>query len=122
MGPLRHRRRGATGRAGEGVSTRPIEPNGSAGGPLTPFLILGLAWSVICLMWLSWLAGRLAAAVTGRPPTGPGFGTSFLELLLRGDWAALWPGVSPAIVGVIYAVLVLLLVGAATAATMWWQT
>ncbi|MGN9808143.1 type IV secretory system conjugative DNA transfer family protein [Micromonospora sp. BQ11] len=103
------------------MNTRPVEPRGTAGGTLTPFLLLGLVWAVIALMWLSWLAGRIAAAVTGRPATGPGFGSAYLQRLLRTDWAALWPGVSPTLVGAVYAVLLLILVGLVTVAAMWWQ-
>ncbi|MFF0097688.1 type IV secretory system conjugative DNA transfer family protein [Micromonospora sp. NPDC005257] len=103
------------------MSTRPVEPRGNAGGPLTPFLMLGLVWAGIALMWLSWLAGRTAAAVTGRPGTGMGFGSAYLEHLLRADWAALWPGVSPTAVGVVYAVLLLMLVGVVSVAAVWWQ-
>ncbi|MEU8284159.1 TraM recognition domain-containing protein [Micromonospora sp. NPDC048905] len=101
------------------MNTRPVEPRGSAGGPLTPFLMLGLAWAVIALMWLSWLAGRMAAAVTGQPASGPGFGSAYLEHLLRTEWSVLWPGVSPAVVGLVYAVLLLVLLGLVTLATLW---
>lgn len=103
------------------MNTRPVEPRGTAGGPLTPFLLLGLVWAVIALMWLSWLAGRIAAAVTGQPAAGPGFGSAYPEHLLRADWAALWPGVSPTAVGAVYGVLLLGLVGVVTVAAVWWQ-
>jgi type IV secretory pathway TraG/TraD family ATPase VirD4 len=103
------------------MNTHPVEPRGHAGGPLTPFVLLGLAWAGIALVWLSWLAGRLAALLTGSPP-GPGFGGTFLDALLRGDWTALWPAVSPTLVGVVYAVLLLALVGVVTLAATWWQT
>ncbi|MFD6608665.1 type IV secretory system conjugative DNA transfer family protein [Micromonospora chalcea] len=103
------------------MSTRPVEPRGTVGGQLTPFLLLGLAWAVIALMWLSWLAGRIAATMTGQPGAGMGFGSTYLEHLLRADWTALWPGVSPTAVGVVYAVLLLMVVGVVTVAAMWWQ-
>ena len=102
------------------MNTRPVEPRGTAGGPLTPFLVLGLVWAVFALMWLSWLAGRITATVTGQP-AGPGFGSLYLERLLRADWPALWPGVSPTAVGVVYAVLLLILGGLVTLAAAWWQ-
>ena len=85
---------------------RPIEPHGTAGGPLTPWIVLAAAWSAIAGIWLAWAAGRLTAAVLGRPATGPDFGADFFADLVRADWAALWPGVNPILVAVIYAVLV----------------
>ncbi|MEU5554035.1 TraM recognition domain-containing protein [Micromonospora sp. NPDC047793] len=103
------------------MSTRPVEPRGTAGGPLTPYLVLGLVWAVFALIWLSWLAGRIAAAVTSSSAAGPRFGSLYVQHLLRADWAVLWPGVSPAVVGVVYAVLLLVLVGLVTFATLWWQ-
>ncbi|RQX02816.1 type IV secretory system conjugative DNA transfer family protein [Micromonospora arida] len=103
------------------MNTRPVEPRGSVGGPLTPFLMLGLAWAVIALMWLSWLAGWIAAAVTGQPAIGPGFGSAYLEYLLRTEWSALWPGASPTVVGLVFAVLLLMLVCLITLTAMWWQ-
>ncbi|MEV4210201.1 TraM recognition domain-containing protein [Micromonospora sp. NPDC049662] len=103
------------------MNTRPVEPRGTAGGPFTPFLMLGLAWAAIALMWLSWLAGRIASAVAEQPATGPRFGSSYLEHLLRTEWSALWPGVSPTTVGLIYAVLLVALVGLVTLAAVWWQ-
>ncbi|MEU3455392.1 type IV secretory system conjugative DNA transfer family protein [Micromonospora sp. NPDC006766] len=102
------------------MNTRPVEPRGTAGGPLTPFLVLGLVWAVFALMWLSWLAGRITAALAGHS-AGPGFGSLYLERLLRADWPGLWPGVSPTAVGVVYAVLLLILVGLVTLAAAWWQ-
>lgn len=103
------------------MNTRPVEPGGSAGGPLTPFLVLGLVWAALALMWLSWLAGRIAAAMTGQPATGPGFGSAYLGHLLRTEWSALWPGVSRTVIGLVYAVLLLVLVGLFTLVTAWWQ-
>ncbi|WP_432049932.1 type IV secretory system conjugative DNA transfer family protein [Verrucosispora sp. NA02020] len=83
--------------------------------------MLGLVWAVFALIWLSWLAGRIAAAVTSSSAAGPRFGSLYVQHLLRADWAVLWPGVSPAVVGVVYAVLLLVLVGLVTFATLWWQ-
>lgn len=103
------------------MSTRPIEPNGNAGGPLTPFVVLGMAWAVIVLLWLAWAAGRLTAVITGRPSRGPGFGTEFVAALLRANWAAVWPGISPAAVAAVYTVLLLTAIGAVTVAVALWQ-
>ena len=50
---------------------RPVQPRGTAGGPLTPWLVICRIWSVIAAFWLAWAAGRLAALVTGRPADGP---------------------------------------------------
>ncbi|MEK8106583.1 hypothetical protein NKG94_17495 [Micromonospora sp. M12] len=102
------------------MNARPVEPHGTGGGLLTPLLMLGLAWAVIALMWLSWLAGQIAAAVTRQPSTGPSFGSAYLEHLLRTEWSALWPGV-PTVVGLVYAVLLLVLAGLVTLAAVWWQ-
>ena len=100
---------------------RPIEPHGLAGGPLTPFVVLGVAWAVIAGLWLAWAAGRLTAAVTGRPAAGPRFGAEFLAALLRGDWATAWPGLSPAAVAAVYTVLLAGAVGVAGGGWLWWQ-
>ncbi|GGM24102.1 type IV secretory system conjugative DNA transfer family protein [Dactylosporangium sucinum] len=103
------------------MATRPVEPRGNAGGPLTPFLVLGMAWAVIVLLWLAWAAGRLAALITGNAVAGPGFGTEFVTALLRADWAAVWPGVPPVAVAAVYAVLLGAVIAAVTVAVALWQ-
>jgi len=86
------------------MSTQPVEPHGNAGGPMTPYVLLGAAWAAIALVWLAWLSGRIAAVITGRPwDTGPGFGTGFAEGLLRRDWTALWPGIPLPLVIAVFA-------------------
>lgn len=102
------------------MSTQPVEPRGNAGGLQTPFAILGLVWGVIVLVWLAWLAGRIAAAVTGNA-AGPAFGSDFVQALLARDWIAVWPGVPLALVAVIYGVILVAAVSAVTAGWMWWQ-
>lgn len=102
------------------MPTRPIEPRGTAGGAQTPFLMLGLAWAAIVLSWLSWAAGRLVTGATGATG-GPGFGAAYVQHLVKGDWAALWPGVSATVVAVVYGVLVALLAGLTTLAVALWQ-
>jgi type IV secretory pathway TraG/TraD family ATPase VirD4 len=100
---------------------RPVEPRGTAGGPRTPWLVICGIWSVIAAFWLAWAAGRLAALVTGRPPAGPDFGPDFAAGAVSGDWARLWPGINTAVVAVLYAVLIVAVFGAITAAWSWWQ-
>ena len=102
------------------MPTRPIEPRGTAGGVQTPLLMLALAWAGIALIWLSWLSGRIVAAVAGATG-GPAFGAAYVEDLVKGDWAALWPGASPTVVAVVYGVLVTLIAGLATVAVALWQ-
>ena len=101
----------------------PILPRGSAGGyPLMPWLILGAATGAGGLTWLAWLAGRTAALLTGLPwSTGPSFGWPFTEQLLRGDWAALWPGVPIPLVGVVYGVLLTAAIVPGAWGWAWWR-
>jgi type IV secretory pathway TraG/TraD family ATPase VirD4 len=102
------------------MSMRPVEPRGNAGGATTPWVILGLCWGALALVWLGWAAGRIAAAVTGHPG-GPGFGTEFLQRLLRADWARLWPGVSPTVVAVVYGLLVVAATAVVTVGVAVWE-
>ncbi|MEU7802654.1 TraM recognition domain-containing protein [Micromonospora arborensis] len=102
------------------MPTQPVEPRGNAGGVQTPFAILGLAWGVIVLVWLAWVAGRIAAVVTGSA-AGPAFGDDFVQALLGRDWSSAWPGVPLTLVAVIYGVLLVAAVSAVTAVWMWWQ-
>src|SRR6266540_5292037 len=104
------------------MPTRAVEPRGIAGGPLTPFVVLGLAWAAIALIWNAWFAGRLAALATGHLwHTGPGFGSDFVAGLLRQDWAYLWPGVPGWLVTVIYLALVLACGALAVTGWLLWQ-
>jgi type IV secretory pathway TraG/TraD family ATPase VirD4 len=102
------------------MSGRAIEPNGNAGGATTPFLVIGLAWAALSLIWLTWPAGRLAATLRGAEP-GPGFGAEYLQHLLHAQWAQLWPGVSPATVGIVYLTIVLTAAGLVTLVVALWQ-
>ena len=104
------------------MPTRAVEPSGNAGGPLTPFVVLGAAWAAIGLVWTGWFAGRLAALLTGHPwRTGPAFGSDFVSGLLRQDWAHLWPGVPAWLVAAVYATLVAAGVALAVTGWMLWQ-
>jgi len=85
---------------------RPVEPRGTSGGPLTPWLVIISVWSVIAAIWLAWAAGRLAAAISGHPSAGPDFGAQFVGGVLRGHWHELWPATSPWLVLGVYLVLV----------------
>jgi type IV secretory pathway TraG/TraD family ATPase VirD4 len=100
---------------------RPVQPRGTAGGPLTPWLVICGIWSVIAAFWLAWAAGRLAALVTGRPGSGPDFGADFAAGIVQGQWSRLWPGIHPGAVGVVYAVLMAAVFGGAWAGWSWWQ-
>jgi type IV secretory pathway TraG/TraD family ATPase VirD4 len=93
---------------------RTVEPHGTSGGPLTPWLVVICAWSAIAAIWLAWVAGRIATATTGHPSAGPDFGAAFVGGLLRQDWSTLWPATSPWLVLVVYLALV-----AAAAALVW---
>jgi hypothetical protein len=42
---------------------RPVEPHGTSGGPLTPWLVVICAWSAIAAIWLAWVA---AGVLVGR--------------------------------------------------------
>jgi type IV secretory pathway TraG/TraD family ATPase VirD4 len=103
------------------MSRRPIEPHGYTGGPLTPYIVLGVAWAALAAVWLAWAAGRLAAWVTGRPRTGPGFGADFVAALIRADWHALWPDVNPALVAVVYTLLLAPAGTVTFGGWTWWQ-
>jgi type IV secretory pathway TraG/TraD family ATPase VirD4 len=104
------------------TATRAVEPNGNAGGPMMPFVVLGAGWAVIALVWAAWLAGRIAALLTGHPwRTGPGFGSGFAADLLQQHWVALWPGVPTWLVAIVYAVLVAVAVAAAVTGWLLWQ-
>jgi len=76
---------------------------------------------VIAACWLAWAAGRLAALLTGRPAAGPDFGADFAAGLVHGQWSRLWPGIHPAVVGIVYAVLMVATVGGLLAGWSWWQ-
>ncbi|GLW34459.1 type IV secretory system conjugative DNA transfer family protein [Actinoplanes regularis] len=102
------------------MMTRPVEPRGNAGGATTSWVILGLCWAVICLLWLAWAAGWIAATITGHP-TGPEFGTLFLQGLVRADWNTLWPGASPTVVAVTYGLLLLAATVLVTLGIAVWQ-
>lgn len=102
------------------MSTQPVEPRGNPGGLQTPFAVLGLAWGAIVLVWLAWVAGRIAAAVAGSA-AGPAFGGDFVQALLSRKWTAVWPGVPLTLVAAIYGVLLIAAVSAVTAVWMWWQ-
>ena len=77
------------------MSRRPVEPHGTAGGPLTPYVVLGVAWSRSPRCGWRGPRGRIAGAVTGRRG-GPDFGPTFVAGLIRADWAALWPDIPTA--------------------------
>ncbi|AEV86826.1 conjugal transfer protein TraG [Actinoplanes sp. SE50] len=99
---------------------RPVEPRGNAGGATTPWVVLGLCAAGWVVVWLGWLAGRLVAVFTGRP-AGPGFGADFTQGVVHAGWARLWPGVSPTVVAVVYAVLLLALVVLVSVGVAVWQ-
>ena len=87
---------------------QPVYPRGTAGGyPLAPWLILAGSGAVLASTWLSWLSGRLAAVLSGRPwDTGPAFGWGFTTHLVHAEWQDLWPGVPSPLVATIYGVLI----------------
>ena len=103
---------------------QPVHPRGSAGGyPLAPWLILGGCAAVFGLTWLAWLAGRVAAVLSGRPwATGPPFGWAFVSHLIDRDWPQLWPGVAPLLVAVCYAVLLAAVAVPSFWGWAWWQS
>lgn len=103
------------------MSRRPIEPHSYTGGPLTPYLILGAAWTAIAAVWLAWAAGRVTAWLTGQAHTGPGFGDEFAAALLRGGWQTLWPGLNPALVATVYTILLTGAVAIVSGGWLWWQ-
>ena len=70
----------------------------TAGGQAaTPWLVIGLAGGAITLTWLAWASGRLVGWIAGAPAGVP-FGAAFAQDLIRRDWTAVWPNVSPAAV------------------------
>jgi hypothetical protein len=99
---------------------RPVEPQGTSGGPLTPWLVVIGAWSAIAAIWLAWIAGRIAAALSGHPSAGPDFGATFIADLLRQDWRQLWPATSPWLVLAIYAALISAMATLVWVAWSWW--
>lgn len=96
-----------------------LSPRSAGRIPAGPFLVLFLVWGAVGVAGLVWVAGRLAALVTGRGwDTGPGFGTEFAAALVRGQWERLWPGVPAPLVAVFAGVLLALVV--AVAGGGWW--
>jgi type IV secretory pathway TraG/TraD family ATPase VirD4 len=99
---------------------RPVEPHGTSGGPLTPWLVLGAAWSAIAAIWLAWLAGRIATTLTADPGYGMDFDSAFVGGLLRQDWATLWPHTSPYLVLAVYLLLVTVAAAVGWVGWTWW--
>jgi type IV secretory pathway TraG/TraD family ATPase VirD4 len=88
--------------------------------PLTPFVLLGVAWGAIVLAWLAWAAGATAAALTGRAG-GPGFGGRFVTDLAHGQWSVLYPHVNHTLVAAVFAVFVALAAAPVTAGWIVWE-
>jgi type IV secretory pathway TraG/TraD family ATPase VirD4 len=101
---------------------QPVHPRGHAGGyPLAPWIILGASGAATGASWLAWVAGRLLAWATGTPQTGPPFGQDFVGGMLRGSWDTLWPGLSPAAVGVVWTALVAAVLVGGCCGWAWWR-
>jgi hypothetical protein len=99
---------------------RPVEPHGTSGGPLTPWMVVICGWTAIAAIWLAWVAGRIGAAVSGHAGAGPDFGATFLSAVLRQDWRQLWPATSPWLVLAIYVVLMAAMAALAWMGWTWW--
>src|SRR5262245_3030589 len=100
----------------------PVRPRGHAGGyPLTPWILTAAMAAAVALTWLAFAAGRITAWVTGKPASGPGYGHTFITALLRGDWATLWPGLSPTAVAVTHGVLLVCTVTPICWGFAWWH-
>src|SRR5690349_1197981 len=103
------------------MSQHPVQPRSSAGTmPLTPFVVLGVAWGAIMLTWLAWAAGATAAALTARSG-GPGFDGQFFINLAHGRWSVLYPRVNHSLVAVVFVVLVALAAGLVMVAWIVWE-
>jgi len=72
-------------------------------------------WGLAAVIWLGWLAARIAAALAGGHV--PSFGEHWVFTLLRGRTAQAWPG-TPTVL-VIAAGLILACAAAAAAAVAW---
>ncbi|GIG57117.1 hypothetical protein Lfu02_14890 [Longispora fulva] len=78
---------------------------------MTPWLIMGAVGGAVGLGGLVWLAGRIAAVLSGHGwSTGPEFGKAFLADLIAGHTATLWPGVPVPLVVAVGAVLLTALI------------
>jgi type IV secretory pathway TraG/TraD family ATPase VirD4 len=88
------------------VNAEPVEPRTTAGLPLAPWVITGMLYGGVGVLWLGWAAGRLAGTVVGAP-AGSGFSAEFVRALLAGRWAQAWPGVPPLLAAAVYAALLL---------------
>ncbi|SNT65693.1 Type IV secretory pathway, VirD4 component, TraG/TraD family ATPase [Asanoa hainanensis] len=103
------------------LSQHPVQPRSSAGTmPLTPFVLLAAAWGAVALAWLAWAAGALTSAMTNRPG-GPAFGAAFVDGLLHGQWAVLYPHVNHTAVAVVYGALVAAAAAPVTAGWVIWE-
>jgi type IV secretory pathway TraG/TraD family ATPase VirD4 len=103
------------------MSQHPVQPQSSAGTmPLTPFVLLALAWGAIALAWLAWAAGAVTAAISGRPG-GPGFGSRFVVDLAHGRWSDLYPYVNHVLVAAAYGLLVVVAVAPVAAGWVVWE-
>ena len=101
--------------------SRAIEPGGPGGGPMTPWLLLGLFGAGYAIMLLAWVAGHIAALITGHTGRLTPLGGAFLSGLLGRHWASLWPGVPGALVGGVFAGLLILAGATATGGWLWWS-
>ena len=104
------------------MSPRPIQPNSTAaGGPIAPFLILAIAGAAAAVAGEAWLAGRLAAVVTGHPwATGPHFGEQFIVDLAQRRWDLLWPGIPRVAIAALFGVLLAATAAGLTTGWAWW--
>ncbi|MDG4833031.1 TraM recognition domain-containing protein [Solwaraspora sp. WMMD1047] len=101
---------------------RPVQPGSAAGGyPLAPWLILTGFAGGGALLWLAWLAGRVAIVLSGDDWVGPGFGWEFTGDLFHRRWERLWPGVPPVRVGVVFVLLLAAVVVPVGWGWVWWQ-
>ena len=78
------------------MDRQPVEPSSNFRGiPMAPIFIVAALWGGGGLLYVLWLAGRVAAFLTGTPATGPHFGGTFLDAVAHGQWSTAWPQHQP---------------------------
>ena len=104
------------------MDRQPVEPSSNFRGiPMAPIFIVAALWGGAGLLYVLWLAGRLAAFLTGTHATGPHFGSTFLNDVAHGQWSTAWPHTNHAVVAVIFVAAVVVVAAAPVGGWLYYQ-